>query len=264
MKSVPKNNLDNAENGTLQHDSPTARALTILQTVAASGRATALSEICEQLQLPKATAHRLCSQLVEMSFLARDVDGRSYIVGRAMRALALNTLNHRSLQSLRQQVLRRLVKKVGETCNFNTLDGARVRYLDRVEAQWPLRLIFDVGSTVPLHCTSSGKLLLAHLPPAEAARIVPHLNLEATTPNTITDLEALERECRKIREQGYATDKEEFIEGMVAVAVPVRDSHGDVKAVVAMHAPSARVSLEKALEMLPHLNQAARELQSLL
>ncbi|MBB5216039.1 IclR family transcriptional regulator [Parapusillimonas granuli] len=264
MISVPPLDNDEENNGTAAPDGAATRALRILLAVSSRGRAMALSEITEELDIPKGTAHRLCAQLVSMGFLARDVDERSYGIGKSLRRLALNTLNHRSVQALRHDVLIELVKQVGETCNFTTLDGTQVVYLDRVEAQWPLRLIFDVGSHVPLHCTASGKLLLAHMPPREAARVLPHLKLDAKTPSTITSLLDLERECRLIREQGYSTDREEFIAGMVAVAVPARDSRGDVRAVVAMHAPTARMSIERAIELLPYLNKAAREMQGLL
>lgn len=262
MNSVPKLEGENPNNETA--GGAPARALRILDLVSAHGGAMTLAEITEALSLPKGTAHRLCSLLVSMEYLARDVDERSYAVGKALRRLALNTLKHRSVQSLRHDILIELVKQVGETCNFTTLDGTQVVYLDRVEGQWPLRLIFDVGSRVPLHCTASGKMLLAHMRANEAARILPYLQLEARTPSTITCLMELERECRQIREQGYSTDREEFIAGMVAVAVPVRDTRGEVQAVIAMHAPTVRMSLERAVELLPYLNKAARDMQGVL
>ncbi|WP_245153482.1 IclR family transcriptional regulator [Allopusillimonas ginsengisoli] len=262
MNSVP--NFEDEHANTETHGGAPARALRILALVSAHGGAMTLAEITEALALPKGTAHRLCSLLVSMGYLARDVDDRSYAVGKALRRLALNTMKHRSVQSLRHDILVELVKQVGETCNFNALDGTQVVYLDRVEGQWPLRLIFDVGSHVPLHCTASGKLLLAHMPASESSRILPYLRLDARTPSTITCVMELERECRQIREQDYSTDREEFIAGMVAVAVPVRDSRGDVRAVVAMHAPTARMSLDRAIEMLPYLNKAARDMQGVL
>ncbi|WP_245152445.1 IclR family transcriptional regulator [Allopusillimonas soli] len=245
-------------------NSSAGRVLRIMDVVSKHGRAISLAEITEQLDIPKGTAHRLCAQLVDMGFLARDIDARSYGIGSALRRLALSTLNHRSIQSLRHQVLIELVKQVEETCNFTTLDGTEVVYLDRVESQWPLRLILDVGSHVPLHCTASGKMMLAHLPPKEFSQIVAHLKLDAKTPSTITSLVDLENECREIRELGYSTDREEFIAGLIAVAVPVYDSHGDVRAVVAMHAPTARMSLEHAKKQLPYLSKAAREMETLL
>ncbi len=262
MNFVPNFEAEDANNET--SGGAPARALRILDLVSAHGRAMTLAEITETLALPKGTTHRLCGLLVSMGYLARDVDDRSYAVGKALRRLALNTLKHRSVQSLRRDILVELVKQVGETCNFNALDGTQVVYLDRVEGDWPLRLIFDVGSHVPLHCTASGKLLLAHMRAEESSRILPYLHLDARTPSTITCLMQLERECRQIRAQDYSTDREEFIAGMIAVAVPVRDSRGDVAAVIAMHAPTARMSMDRAVELLPYLNKAARDMQGVL
>lgn len=245
-------------------DGASGRALAILEVVAKAGRPMPLADITEALNIPKGTVHRLCSQLVDMGFLSRDVDGRSYGVGKALCQLALSSLNHRSVQSLRHQVLTELVDQVKETCNFTTLDGDQIIYLDRVEAQWPLRLTLEVGSHVPLHCTASGKILLAHTPRLEFDRLLRHMRLKPSTPHSITDVETLEHECRQITEQGYSTDREEFIMGLIAVAVPVKDSSGNVRAAVAMHAPTARMSIERAIELLPHLRKAAAEMGSLL
>ena len=93
--------------------------------------------------------------------------------------LAFDTLNHGIVRGLRHDVLPRWSTEVGETCNFTTLDGAQVLYLDRVEAQWPLRLTLDVGSHVPLHCTASGKLFLATMPEAQRDALIARLRLPA-------------------------------------------------------------------------------------
>lgn len=150
-----------------------------------------------------------------------------------------------------------LVREVGETCNFTTLDGAAVLYLDRVEAHWPLRLTLEVGSHVPLHCTASGKLFLAFLPAARRNTLLGALSLEALTRNSLTDVPALQAECDAIAARGYATDREEFMAGLIAVAVPVRDAHGAVRAAIAVHAPAARMSLDDAVSRLPALQAAA-------
>src|SRR3546814_13027675 len=94
--------------------------------------------------------------------------------------------------------------------------------------------------------------------------ILQHLKLDARTPSTVTSLIELEREFQEIRERGYSTDCEEFIAGLISVAVPVRDSRGDVRAVIAVHAPSVRMSIERAKQQIPYLSEAARKMQSLL
>ena len=233
------------------------RSLRLLALMAREGRVMSLAELSAGLDLPKATVHRLCTHLREAGFLARDLDQRSYSVGQALRQLAFDVLNHGVERGARHAVLDGLVREVGETCNFTTLDGAAVLYLDRVEAHWPLRLTLDAGSHVPLHCTASGKLFLAHLPAARRKALLGALSLEALTRNSLTDVRALEAECDTIAARGYSTDREEFMAGLVAVAVPVRDASGEVRAAIAVHGPTARMSLDDALSRLPALNAAA-------
>ena len=120
--------------------SSSARSLRILALLAKEGRALALAELASRLEIPKGTAHRLCIQLVEQAFLSRDVDQRFYAVGTALRELAFDTLNNGLERGQRHTILAGLVSDIKETCNFTTLDGAQILYLDRVEADWPLRL----------------------------------------------------------------------------------------------------------------------------
>ncbi len=240
------------------------RSLRLLALLAQEGRALSLAELAVRLGLPKATAHRLCTQLQDSGFLARDTDDRCYAVGPALRRLAFDTLNHGVVRGLRHEVLAALVTQVGETCNFTTLDGTEVLYIDRVEALWPLRLTLDVGSHVPLHCTASGKLFLAHLPEARRNELIAALPLPAMTRRTITGAKALKAECERVVAQGYACDDEEFIAGLIAVAVPVRGELGQVRAAIAVHAPTARMGLREARAALPKLRAAAARMAALL
>ncbi len=240
------------------------RSLRLLALLAAEPRALTLAELSQRLGLPKATTHRVCAQLMEAGFLARDIDERSVAVGPALRRLALDTLNHGTVRGLRHEVLAALVAEVGETCNFTTLDGASVLYLDRVEAPWPWRLSLDVGTHVPLHCTASGKLFLAHLDAPRRDALLAQLPLPRLTTNTLTTRRALRSECEAIARQGHSLDREEFIAGLMAMAVPVRDAQGAVRAAIAVHAPVARLTADAALARLPALQAAAQRMGELL
>lgn len=241
-----------------------ARSLALLSIVAAREGPVSLAELSARTALPKASAHRLCEQLVETGFLARDFAERSYIGGRALQQLAYDTLNHGAARGLRHEVLAELVGRIGETCNFTMLDGVSVLYLDRVEAPWPLRLTLDVGSHVPLHCTASGKLFLAQMPPAARDALIAQLPLPKMTRNTIVSAKSLRAECDRIAEQGYACDREEFITGLIAVAVPVQGADGASRAAIAVHGPVARLSMADAVAQLPALQAAAARMRSLL
>jgi IclR family acetate operon transcriptional repressor len=244
--------------------SASERSLRLLALLASENRALTLADLSQRLGLPKATTHRLCTQLLDTGFLARDVDERCFAVGPALRRLALDALNHGTVRGLRHEVLAALVTEVGETCNFTSLDGASVVYLDRVEAPWPWRLTLDVGTHVPLHCTASGKLFLAHLDAPRRDALLAQLPLPRLTVNTLTTRLGLRRECEAITRQGHAVDREEFIPGLIALAVPVRDAHGAVRAAIAVHAPVARLSIEGALQRLPALQVAAQRMGELL
>lgn len=240
------------------------RTLRLLQLLAAEPRGLTLADLSQRLGLPKATTHRICSTLLASGHLAREADERRFGVGPALRRLALDTLNHGSVRGLRHELLAALVAQVGETCNFTTLDGASVLYLDRVEAPWPWRLTLEVGTHVPLHCTASGKLFLAHLDDAQRDALLSQLPLPRMTPNTLSTQRALRAECASIVQQGHAFDREEFIPGLVALAVPVHDAEGRVRAAIALHAPVARMTLKQAASRLPALRAAAVRMGQLL
>ena len=244
--------------------SSTERGLRVLSTLADQGRPLSLAELVEALNLPKATLHRICTRLIDSGFVARDVNDRDLVVGPALRKLALDTLNHGTVRGLRHEVLADLVAEVGETCNFTTTDGAGVLYLDRVEAPWPWRLTLEVGAHVPLHCTASGKLFLAFMPRARRDTLIEQLALARMTATTLTTAATLRAECELIAGQGHSLDREEFIDGLVAAAVPVRDAAGEVRAALAVHAPTARMSVAQAAERLPALHAAARRMAALL
>ena len=244
--------------------SATDRSLRLLSLLAKEGRALPLAELASRLDIPKGTLHRLCRQLLESKHLSRDLDQRFYSVGPALRTLAFDALNNGVERGLRHAILDALVNEVRETCNFTTLDGAQVLYLDRVEATWPLRLHLDIGSRVPMHCTASGKLFLAMMKESEREKMISILPMIAFTNHTVTDREALNKECNAIARRGYSTDREEFMAGLVAIATPVLDTTGVIRAAIAIHAPTARMSLHEALTKLPALRKAAKSMQALI
>ena len=137
-------------------------------------------------------------------------------------------------------------------------------YLDRVETDWPFRVQFPVGSNVPFHCTASGKTFMASLTPKTRRAFVMGLDLSRQTKFTKTEPEVLLDDLARIAKRGYALDEEEFIEGMVAIAVPVRDPSGRFVAALAYHGPRPRMSLENAVERRAILTDGAKRLSEVL
>jgi DNA-binding IclR family transcriptional regulator len=167
--------------------------------------------------------------------------------------------------TLRHQILERIVRDLGESCNLTVLDGGEVMYLDRVEAMAPLRVAFQKGSRVPAHCSASGKMFLAMMPPAKREKLLKTLALDRYTPNTLIDPAALAEELARIRRQGYALDDEEFLSGLFCIAVPITDKiRRECVAALALQGPVVRLSRKNAADRLPVLQTAANALAATL
>ena len=236
------------------------KALSVLEVAFREARPVGLSEIAGQLGLPRQSVHRTLQQLEDNGLLLRDATRERYVVGPRMTRLALAALDAAKHTAPTRAILEALVAELGETCNIGVLDGRAVVYIDRVECDWPLRLQLQAGSHVPLHCTSIGKLLLAHLSRAQRRRLLTAAALPRYTANTITDPEALEQQLAQIRQDGYATNDQELNEGVVSLAVPILADNGKPIAGLAVHAPEVRMSLAQGMAHLPKLRETAARL----
>lgn len=237
------------------------KALGVLEVVAERKRPLAIAEIASALDLPQPTAHRIVTTLEKLGFVGREPGRRRIVEGRRLVGLGLNVLQAAAGTGARHAILASLARKTGESCNLGVMAGTNVVYIDRVESQWPLGLRFEPGSRVPLHCTAIGKLLLSELPDTALNALLASGALTRYTRTTITDARRLKAELGRIRRQGYSTDNEEFMSGVVCIAAPVRGPrNGQVCAGLAISAAEARLTLAGVKRFLPELRSAAARL----
>ncbi|MFO1330483.1 MAG: IclR family transcriptional regulator [Rubrivivax sp.] len=244
-------------------ESPALRQFALLERIASRDRLFTLQGLVEDTGWPKPTLHRMLQQLESAGLVQREADGRHYGTGVRLRRFAEALLAHSSLHDARHRVLRALVDEVGESCNITAYAGGEVVYLDRVETAAPLRFYLHPGSRVPVHASASGKVFLAQMAPAQRARLLQAAPLERCSAATLTDAAALEAELAAVRTQGYGLDREEFLPGLVCVAVPVAPATRGARATlcVALQAPAVRLPIDRALQWLPALRRAAAALQ---
>ena len=239
----------------------TARSFAILEHVAKARAPVDVLDIIGSLKLPKATAYRLVDWFVGQGYLTREPGRRRLIVGPRLTTLAFGALLSSMRNDTAHVVLQRLVHSLDETCNVGTLLNGEVVYLDRVEADhWPLRLHYTQGSRVPLHCSAIGKLYLALAPAPRRRRLLEALELKRFTDNTITEPAKLDAELRQIRKEQASFDREEYLMGVVCMAVPVMGKNGELLAALAVQAPEARMNVQAARRHMPALRRAAGEL----
>lgn len=243
--------------------SSTLKAFGVLEVLVRAGRAVTLSELMQATELPKPTLHRTLALLEEAGILCREPGGRAYMIGDRLSRFGLDVLRNDAAATERRVVLRRVVSEIGESCNLAVLHKGALIYLDRIEANWLLRLQIPVGEVaMPPHCCASGKLLLAHLGAPERQRLLELLALEQFTVRTITDRQVLASELDRIVSCGYAVDNEEYVLGVACVAVPVRSRNGEVVASIAVQGATARLPLMRAIEFVPRLQAAAVDIGS--
>ena len=239
------------------------KPLTLLERIAAMDHPVTLADVAAGSDVPRPTLHRWLNALAAAGLLQRCPDGRRFEIAPRASQLAFAILSNQRGAARRHALLRKVAQTDGESCNLTVLHGQEVTYIDRVEAMWPLRITFQRGSRVPVHCSASGKLFLALMPPAKRDAIVGDLTFQTFTDNTLPDREALQAELRDVRKQRYALDREEYLAGLVCLAVPVMQKIGRTQtcvAALAMQAPVSRMSCEKMLEKLPELQAAAQAL----
>jgi DNA-binding IclR family transcriptional regulator len=238
------------------------KATKLLQAIAAAGSPSQLAELADAVGLPRPSVHRLLSQLEEVGMVRRDLSGKNYEIGPTWVRLAVDGLSNTARRPPIQDIMRQLVDRVRESCNLGILREHEVLYIERVECDWPLRLQLQAGSRVPLHCTASGKLFLAHMNPSKRHKLLGSLRLERYTGNTITEREALEAECERIRSDGLSINREEFHLGLIGVGVPVLGREGQLVAALAIHAPIFRMNVAAAEANVPLLRDTAQKIAS--
>ena len=243
------------------------KLISALELVAGHDQPITLAEAAAAVAVPKSTMHRWLSALTDTGLLQRAPDGRRFELAPRASQLAFAILANRPGAALRHGILQHVAQEVAESCNLTVLQGSKVTYIDRVESMWPLRISFQPGSQVPVHCSASGKLFLAMMPPGKRDGLLDSMPLERFTENTLCDREALVQELAVIRKQRFALDREEYLPGLVCLAVPIYQKIGRVRscvAAVAIQAPVPRLNSQTILKRLAKLRLAADALAATL
>jgi DNA-binding IclR family transcriptional regulator len=235
---------------------PNLRVLRIFEVIAAAGRPLTPTEINAELGWPKQSLHRLCQTLVVEGYLIKQM--RRLYPAKRLLDLSAGLAQQAAGDTTRHQILINVARETGETVNFVRPETKGMIYADRVETDWPFRILLPVGTHVPFHCTASGKTYLASLPAARRRTLLASLDLRPYTAATHTRVDSLEDELKRIGKHGYAMDLEEFHSGMVAIAVPVLDDKKRYLAALAVHGPKQRFSVDDAIGQLDLLKESAQ------
>ena len=236
------------------------RMFTLMDVLASREEAMSLKEISEKAGLHPSTAHRILNDLATGRFVDRPQAG-NYRLG--MRLLELGNLvkGRLNVRDAALTPMRELHKLTQQPVNLSMRQGDEIVYVERAYSERSgMQVVRAIGGRAPLHLTSVGKLFLAADDPTRIRAYATRTGLQGHTRNSITELEALERELAKVRQYGQAGDNEELELGVRCMAAGVYDDQNKLVAGLSISAPSGR--LEDA--WLPKLKETARQISETL
>lgn len=198
------------------------RALQILLAFETRNREMGTAELSDSLGIHRSTVNRILKVLAAYEFLEQVPQTKKYSLGQANIRLASSL--KQSLRADMVQIAKPYVDdlrdKVEQTTIVEALVGRNWIMAYVAEGPGRVRLIAEVGETMPIHATSGGKAFLAFSSQKLRTRLLGR-ELARFTKNTITDFKELERHFETIRRQGFAYDKEEYEEGLHAISCPI-------------------------------------------
>ncbi|MCI2253337.1 IclR family transcriptional regulator [Domibacillus sp. PGB-M46] len=222
-----------------------ARALDIIALVSASPRGLGVTEIANGMDINKSSVFRTLATLEQYGYIEQHKETGRYRIGYAFLEVSSRLLESLDVRSEAQDVLRQLEAETNEVVHLVVYDRGEVVYIEKLDGHEALRMHSKVGRRAPVHCTSVGKAILAHLPQSEVNDILERRGLPVHTDYTITTEEAYLAELARVREAGYALDLEENEPGIRCIAAPVFDHHGAIAAAVSISGPTLRMTDER-------------------
>ncbi len=198
------------------------RAFTVLSALASSPDPLGVSALARLTELPKSTVHLSLQTMRELGFVEQEDGSDRYVLGIRAAQIGARAVDRSTVAQALTPRMRRLAERSGEAVSLGIRSDETVVFIERFETAHRLGTNITVGSRMPLHASASGKCLLAAMPDDEIRALYPDEQLPSQSTNTIRHRAALLEELAEVRRRGHAFNTDEFLDGVSAVAVPVR------------------------------------------
>jgi len=205
------------------------RALDVIELLAASEKELALSEIVRKSDIPRQSLIRILNTLCNRGIVDRGEKRGFYGLGMKLLYLGNRLQDNIKLRSVARPFMQELADKSRKNIELSTLDQDQLVLVEQIEGTEGIRLYTHIGSAYPyFHAVAVGKIYLAHMDPEKRQKVLGKIGLPAVTEQTITDMNELERELRKVRKDGYAFEDQELRKGVRRVVAPIYDFRNDL------------------------------------
>ena len=220
------------------------RAIAVLKAFSDDAPEMGVTEVSRRVSLHKSTVYRLLSAFEGEGLIAKSLETGKYRLGPELIVLGEQVLRHTDVHRVALPFLKELAERTGETVDLEVLSGGNVVTIEEIAGKHVVAAAGAIGMPWAAHATSTGKVLLAHLPPEKQRQILARA-LKKFTPRTITDAKVLARDLVKIREQGYSVSFGELEDHLIAIGLPIRSRNGDAIAAVSISGPDTRLTPDK-------------------
>jgi IclR family KDG regulon transcriptional repressor len=207
-----------------------------------------LSDLARRLGVSGPTLFRILATLVAEGYAQKSERTSRYRLTLKTWELGARAVGRLGLREVARPFLERLAAEPAETVHLSVQQGSGIVIIDKVDCTHPLRVDTYVGQRAPIHCSATGKAIVAFDP--EALNALEDDGFARYTEATITDRAALDRELAQVRRAGWAKNREEWRPGVCAAAVPLRDRAGSVVGSVSLTVPTPRFSNAAVKERL--------------
>jgi IclR family pca regulon transcriptional regulator len=235
------------------------RGLAVLQVFSKDNARLTLSDVARLAGITRATARRILLTLEHLGYVR--ADGRLFFLTPRVLSLGFGYLSSLNLWEIAQPFMEELVEQTGESCSAATLDLPDIVYVARVPTRRIMTIALGIGSRLPAHATSMGRVLLADLPWPELDAYLATGPFPAPTERTVTDPVELRAAVRRVREWGWSMVDQELEMGLRSISAPIRGADGRTIAALNLAAAASRVGLDELRgRLLPPLLKTADQI----
>lgn len=238
-----------------------ARALAVLELVAASPNGLTLPEVARKLLIPKSTAHCILLTLLRQEYLIRSSRTRRFVLGHKLFLIANQALEGQNVREAAMPHLRHLMLATKLTVHMAIFERGEAIVVAKVDPPGVTNLATWLGRRLDVHCTGVGKALAAFLPPGELKELLNNRAFPRHNENTIVSAKRLLQELEGVRASGYATDDEEDEIGYRCVGVPIFDEQGRLAAAISLAGSTSQVTSENMKALVQQLRKTSEAIQ---
>ena len=221
-----------------------------------------LTDVSVYLGVASSTAHRVLAMLQFRGFVIQNPSTRAYEAGPALDRIAFSVLRRLDARERARPVLERLAAVTGETVHLGRLEDSDVHFIDSIESTRAVRVGSRLGRSLPAHCTSTGKALLAGLSRDRLLVLYPDEDLDQLTAQSLSTRSALFEQLAVIEQRGYAASRGESEEGVSSLAVPI-EGRAAAPLAINVSVPTSRMSATVRKQILAALRSAAAQVAEL-